>query len=70
MQNVFLMHEVLMSTPTDLLYEKHVFEHYLQILTHTDKKINDVTTLEEDLALLKTDQLSYRMRMSVTYRAE
>ena len=64
------MHEVLLTTPTDLLYEKFVFENYLKILTHTDKKMNDVTSLEEDLRILKTDKLSYNMRMSVTYRSE
>ena len=70
MQNIFLMQEVMISTPTDLLYEKHVLDHYLQILAFIGKKINDTTTLDEDLEMLEKGTLSNNMRMAITYRSE
>ena len=54
MQNIFLMQEVMISTPTDLLFEKYVLDHYLEILTHLDERANSVTTLEDDETLLNS----------------
>ena len=68
MQNLFLMQDVMLSTPSDLLYEAYVFEQYLLILERIDQRMNSQTTLEEDLKLLSDDELHWKMRMSVTYR--
>ena len=68
MQNLFLMQDVMLSTPSDLLYEAYVFEQYLLILERIDQRMNSQTTLEEDLKLLSDDDLHWKMRMSVTYR--
>ena len=70
MQNLFLMQEVMLSTPSDLLYEKYIFETYLAILNIVYTKMTSETTLEDDLNLLKTDNLSWDMAMAVTYRSE
>ena len=70
MQNLFLMQEVMLSTPTDLLYEKHIFELYFAILNIIETKMTTETTLEDDLNLLRTDDLSWEMKMAVTYRFE
>ena len=52
MQNFFLTQEILISTPTDITYEILVFEHYKQLLTILDTKLNQITTLEEDIEKL------------------
>ena len=64
------MQEVMLSTPTDLLYEKHVFETYLALLNVIYTKMTSETTLEDDLNLLQSGDLSWDMAMAVTYRSE
>ena len=69
MQGVFLHPDVLLSKPTDLVFEQYVFEQYFGILIILDTRMNSVTTFEEDLKLLESGDLNWQMQMSVTYRS-
>ena len=65
---------ILMTQPTNLLFETHVFKYYQQALEHIQTEMYKVSTLEEDLELLKDspDRRSptYTFRMAVLYRSE
>ena len=70
MQNFFIMQEVLISTPSNILYEKMVLEHYLELLNILDASMNRASTLEDDCKTLATESLPARMAFSVLYRIE
>ena len=67
---MFLLQNVMISTPSDLEYEQYIFEKYLGILILIDAKINSETTIEDDEKMLSLDELSWQVRMCVTYRLE
>ena len=59
MQGVFLHPEVLLSTPTDLRYGQYVLEQYFGIIILIDTRLNAETSLEDDLKLLQSGELSW-----------
>lgn len=62
-----------MTKPTNLFYEMYVFNFYQQTLTFIQDQLNKLSTLEEDLELLKDKpgkQLNWQYRMAVVYRSE
>ena len=54
----------------NLSYERHVFDIYTQVLIYIEKEMSKVTTLEEDLELLKKKDLAWTLRMAIVYRSE
>jgi len=56
---------------TDLAQERKMLDLYKALLLYVLKKIEAVTTLEEDLQLLCSNELTdYKMRFAVIYRSE
>jgi hypothetical protein len=56
-----------MSTPVDIEFELLVMACSIQLLESLLRN-RFKTTQEEDQALLKNDELSFRMRTAITYR--
>ena len=56
---------------TDLVVERKMLELYKNLMIHVLKNIEKKTTLEEDIDLLCSDELTdYQMRFAVIYRSE
>ena len=71
MQNAFLMTEIPIAVPSDLHYEKFVFEQYLSLLRHIDNQLLQKTTLDQDMQILAVHMPhSWMFQMSILYRAE
>ena len=48
MQNIFMMPEVLISRPTNIEYEKYVFQEYMEILKIIQTELNKKSSLDDD----------------------
>ena len=63
-----------MTIPISLTYELYVFSIYEKILLYIQNELNEVSTLEEDLELLKgkldSEPLTWPYRMAILYRSE
>ena len=63
-----------MTRPTNLFYEMYVFNYYQQVLVYIQDSMNHVSTLEEDLELLREapgkKPIDWTFRMAVVYRSE
>lgn len=70
MQNFFIMQEILISTPTDILYEIMIFEHYKKLLEILDVRMNQKTTLEDDIKELTSNNLDSSLYLAMVYRSE
>jgi len=69
--------KLLISRPTTILYEQFVMTYYLQVCNFIQLQMNKVSTLEQDLEMLKRGEpghpgqpLEFRVRMAVVYRSE
>ena len=63
-----------MTRPTNLFFEMYVFNYYQQALVYIQDVMNKVSSLEDDLELLKEapnkKPISWTFRMAVIYRSE
>ena len=48
MQNIFKMPEVLISRPTNIEYEKYVFQQYMDVLQIIQTEFNKKSSLDDD----------------------
>ena len=68
------MKKILMTRPTNLFFEMYVFNYYQQALVYIQDVMNKVSTLEDDLELLREapnkKPISWMFRMAVIYRSE
>ncbi len=53
-----------------MIFELYVFTYDLHILRFVQSEQSKVSTLEEDMALLRDEAIEFEMRMAVTYRSE
>ena len=61
---------ILLTLPTLLDYEQYVFANYMSILLYIQDQLNILATLEQDVAQLKSTDISFEKRMVITYRLE
>ena len=68
------MGKILLTRPTNLFFEMYVFNYYQQVLVHINDQMNKVSSLEDDLELLREapdkKPISWTFRMAVVYRSE
>lgn len=60
---------MLLSRPTNVLVELSVIKMYRSILLYVQSQLEEDTTLEQDLDLLKVEGNFYR-KMAIVYRSE
>ena len=70
MQNIFKMPEVLISRPTNIEYEKYIFQEYVDILQIILTEFNKKSSLEDDHELYLKPNQSWMLKMAVLYRIE
>ena len=59
-----------MTQPRDLFYELYVFGQYKNVLEYVKMALELKSTYEQDLELLKSDEIHWKAKMGITYRSE
>ena len=68
MQNIFKMPEVLISRPTNIEYEKYVFQEYMDVIQIIQTEFNKKSSLDDDREIFNKPNLSWMYKMAVLYR--
>lgn len=61
---------LIMTRPRDIFYEMFVFGYYKNVVDYVKRALDLKSTLEMDIELLKSSDLSWHKRMAIVYRSE